>query len=137
MPKKQKHLRQLFTNGAGKVGDYEYGVLRARFSDQRNCTLAFAAGKLGVDPAALTWAIRRDYGVVIPVGAGDAYTDPRALWGAYEAARLPSQRDLALVLTLWTPQLTTMHDRLEVARSWAHAAFARERRLPAAQRQLG
>lgn len=133
MAKKQgKRASQVFKNGAGKIADYEYAVLRSEYSNRRNSTLQYAATKLGVvDPAAANWEIQRSYDVVIPLGTSDAFADPRALWAAYEAARLPQQRDLALVLTLWTPDLTTMHDRLEAARTWAYAAFARRRRLPA------
>ncbi len=133
MAKKQgKQASQVFRNGSGKIADYEYAVLRSEYCGRRNSTVQYAAAKLGViDPAAANWQIQRSYDVVIPFGTSDDFADPRALWAAYESARLPQQRDLALALTLWTPDLKTMHDRLEAARSWAYAAFVRRRRLPA------
>jgi hypothetical protein len=89
-----------------------------------------AAQKLGVQPSDGEWRPARMAAVVLPRGVPDIYAGPRALWDTYERARLPEQRDLAIMLTIWTPELQTIHDRLEAARSWVAAALVRQRRLP-------
>lgn len=127
MPKKRSTIH---LNGGGRVPHFAYGVLRAVYAGQANSTVDAAAEKLLVANPDSDWIPRASRAeVLLPAGAPDTLTSPRQLWGAYEAARLDRQRDLAVMLTIFGPEWPTLHQGYELVRAWAMASLVRQRRL--------
>lgn len=114
-------LHPLYLNPEGKMVDFEFGVLRAAFSGRRNSTHEFVTAKLARHARAE---------VLLPPDVPDIYADPSLLWSAYEAARLPDQRDLATCVTVYCPAARTLHGSYEEVRAWALTTFAHRHALP-------
>lgn len=135
MAKRSRSLKRhpLFHDGAGKVPGLVYGMLRAAFNQVPNNTVDYVAGKLRVaDQTTACWKPQvAGYDVLLPHQAPALWRDARELWAAYEGARLPKQRDLAISVTAYLDTARSLHDGWEQVRAWTYAALVKKRSLAA------
>jgi hypothetical protein len=110
-----------FVDPCGKIRDFSFAVLRSTYNGVANTTTAYAERKVRL-------CTRSD--MLLPPGAPDAYSDPRACWRAYEASRLPAQRDLMVCVTVYRPGASSIHEEWELVRAFARETFSVERKLP-------
>lgn len=119
--KTKKPPHPLYLNPEGKLGDFDFGVLRTNYNGRENSVLAYARGKLEL-------CARSE--VLLPADAHDALADSTEIWRNYEAARLSGQRDLATCVTLYLPGTRTLHGVWEEVRCFARDQFVEAHGLP-------
>jgi hypothetical protein len=129
-PRKKHGSPPYFRDGAGRLPDFRYGVLRSTYKGQPNSALSWVEAKLLLSPTGDGQVRASNYASVIPPQAPDRLTDWRTLWSEFEAQKLPDQRDLALLIDVYCPGAPTLHGCWEAVRAWAYQVFAIERRLP-------
>lgn len=125
----------LYDNPAGKQVDWDFAWLRTSAKGQSNSAAALAFEKLTLStfsPSA-PWDRRAwKSELLLPAGAPDILDEPRLLFERVDAT-IPAQgrRDLALVMTFWTPSTPTLHQAWETVRSFVRAKLVDGRGLPA------
>lgn len=126
---------KMFENPQGKMADWDFGWLRTEAKGAKNSAAALAFNKLtlGQHKPGASWE-RRCWKaeILLPAGAPDLLDNPQLLFERIDAT-MPAEgrRDLALVLTWWTPGARSLHAAWEEVRSFVRKQLVDARELPA------
>lgn len=131
----RKKVAALFANPAGKLPDWDFGWLRHKMKGETNSVAALALQKLtlGIPDAQASWQ-RRCWKaeLLLPPAAPDILDDAKTLFERIDITLpLHGRRDLALILTWWTPEARALHTEWERVRSFVRQKLVNERHLPA------
>jgi len=124
---------RLYENPEGKMGNFDFGLLKKMSKGVPNTAEAFVRSKLRHEEGPLDEAtFRRDAvgnAFLLSPACPDLIARPGLFWPALDSDVWTDDQHLAIAVTLWFPQTSSQHLAMRAATSFAQTNLADKRGL--------